>query len=371
MPDPAATTTPRRVVLIHLGRAHGMGTWKRIDGLRAIFEGVGAEVEEILLRVDHKPSLRDLRHPGFADLFRGRLVPEAWAWSHESVHQRLVELQPDVVLCCTSRAYHPHLSDGPWTVVLDFIDRLSVSYGDRATVKDIGAKRWLFRALVWPHARFETATLPPEMVAIAAGWSDARDLGATWVPITMQVPDRPAILDPQHDLLFFGNLGYPPNVEAVARLDRLWPAIVRRRPGTTLLIAGANPGAVVTAAVGRHDGWRLQADFPDVVDLLASARLGVVPLEHASGIQIKVLETAAFGLAQVLSPASRAGLGPGFPAEVAEDDAAMVERIVELLDDEPRRLELGAAERQHITEHYTSTAYEPWARALLALPDPT
>jgi len=238
--------TPR-VVIVHLGRAHGMGTWKRIEGLRAIFEGVGAEVQEILLRADHRPGVRDLLHPGLVDLARGRSVPEAWAWSSTSVHARLVELRPDVVLCCTSRAYHPRLGDGDWTVVLDFIDRLSVSYRDRAGIRDIGARRLLFRALARPHARFEAARRAPDTVAIAAGWSDARELRATWVPITVEVPratDRSPV-EPEHDLLFFGNLSYPPNVEAVARLDRLWPAISAARPGTTLLIAGARPVEVV------------------------------------------------------------------------------------------------------------------------------
>jgi glycosyltransferase involved in cell wall biosynthesis len=361
--DRGATVTGR-VVLVHLGRVGGMGTWKRIDGLRAIFEGAGAEVDEIKLRVDHRPQYGDLLRPGLGAVLRGRAVPESLAWSHESVRRRLETMAPDLVWCCTSRAYHPRLIDERWAVVLDFIDRLSVSYRDRATVKETGPKRFGFRLLSPTNARFEHAPLPPGSLAVAAGWADARDLGATWVPITLDTVDAIDEADPQHDLLFFGNLSYPPNVEAVARLDRLWPALVRRRPGTTMVIGGANPAPSVTDAVARH-GWVLHRDFAAVGDLLRLARVSVVPLEHASGIQIKVLEAAAFGRPQVLSPAARAGLGPDFPAVVAGTDGEVVTAVTDLLDDPGLRAQLGAEAHRHMRDRFSHAAWIPWAEELL------
>lgn len=358
-----------RAALVHLGRRGGMGTWTRINGLRTVFEEAGAEVHDVQLRIEHRPVAGDLMKVKWADLLTSRAVPETLAWSPVSVLRHLLEIDPAVVLCCTSRAYHPVLAEGPWRIVLDFIDRLSVSYRDRSTIEGIGPKRALFGALAWPNERFEARAHRLRVETIAAGWADARDLGATWVPITVPIPSRP--LDPSkasHDLLFFGNLTYPPNVEAVQRLARLWERIIARRPGTSLLVAGNEPIAPVRDAAERH-GWTLLPNFPAVNDLLASARLGVVPLEHASGIQIKVLEAAAFGLAQVLSPAARTGLGPQFPVRVGVDDAEFVSEVVRLLDDPARCRAVADEAREHMIERFTAKVWVPWASGLLDTAD--
>jgi hypothetical protein len=356
--------TTQRVILVHLGRAGGMGTWVRIAGLRAVFEAAGATVAEIPLRTDHRPRLRDLRRVSLPDLIAGRAVPETLAWSPASTLARLQSLDPAVVLCCTSRAFHPVLTHGRWHMVLDFVDRLSVSYRDRSTVEGIGLERYAMRALAWPNERFEVGARKLGVETIAAGWSDARDLGATWVPITVPIPTHPADVQADHDLVFFGNLAYPPNVEAVQRLSRFWPRMLATRPTTTMLVAGRNPVASVRSAAEKHD-WALRSNYPDVNRLLASARLGVVPLEHASGIQIKVLETAAFGLAQVVSPAARAGLGPDFPAVAADSDDSFVLEVARLLDDDAERTRLAEVARQHMVEHFTTDAWTPWAREVL------
>jgi len=352
-----------RVVLVHLGRSGGAGTWVRVESLRSIFTGAGAVVEEIRLRVDHKTGLRDLAHVGFSDLARGRTVPESMAWTPRSVLSRLESLDPAVVICLTSRAFHPILTAGRWRLVIDYIDRLSVSYRDRSLVAAGGPMRLLYRALAVPNRRFETAPVPVGVTTIAAGWRDSQDLHARWVPITVPLPS--AVRESaRHDLLFFGSLSYPPNIEAVVRLSRLWPAIEARRPGTTLHVAGSNPAGSVFSAVQRN-GWSLTVDFPALNDLLASARLAVVPLEHASGIQIKVLEAAAAGRAQVISPVAAAGVGPDFPVPVASSDDSFLDHVVALLDDPSRCAAIGEESRAHIAARFTTQAWVPWAQELL------
>jgi glycosyltransferase involved in cell wall biosynthesis len=99
---------------------------------------------------------------------------------------------------------------------------------------------------------------------------------------------------------------------------------------------------------------------------VASARLGVVPLRHASGIQNKVLEAAALGLPQLVDTAAVAGLRPGFPAVPVGDDDELVRQVVDLLEDDRRLTELGRSAREHVRDHYTAEAYVPWARSWLA-----
>ena len=336
--------------------------WAKPSGSRswvAIFEAAGAEVTTIALLRDH----RTRRPSGVGAVLRGTAVPETLAWSERSVARELARLQADVVVCVTARAFHPSLADGRRTVVVDFVDRLSVSYRDRAGITGPWGRRLLFHGLAATSRRFEGRPLGAGVRTVAAGWDDALHLGAEWVPIVVQPPAPSAGTTPDCDVLFFGNLAYPPNVAAVERLARLWPAILARRPATTARIAGANATAGVRK-LAEACGWDLVSDFPSVSDLCAGARLAVAPLTHTAGIQIKVLEAATLGLAQVVTPAAIRGMRPVFPVTVAATDDELVTTIVELLDDPGRRTREGDAARRHMALHYTAEAWAAWPATL-------
>jgi glycosyltransferase involved in cell wall biosynthesis len=352
------------VAIVHLARSGSFGAKARLAGLTEVFENAGATVEQVRLLEDHRLRLTDALQPGLAAVLAGTAVPEAMAWSHRSVRAHLDMLQPDLLLCMTARAYHPDLHLGPWHVVLDYVDCLSDSYRDRARIVGRKPVAVAFSALAATSRRFERHTLPAGVSSIAAGWSDATALGAQWIPITEHAAPAIAGTTPERDVLFLGKLSYPPNVEAIERLARMWPAIERRRPGTTAVLAGASPSPAIVE-LARRLGWSVQADFDDLETVLASARLGVVPLVHASGIQTKILAAAARGLAQVVDPVASAGFAPGFPLRLAEGDDAFVESIAALLDDEEERHRLGSAARDHVRDTYSAARWAPWARELI------
>src|SRR6185369_16231898 len=104
------------------------------------------------------------------------------------------------------------------------------------------------------------------------------------------------------DMLFFGTLTYPPNVEGLRQLARWWPTLVARRPDVTLLVAGARPGSEVVGLCERH-GWALEPDFDSVASLCRRARVAIAPLPFAAGVQTKVLEAAAAEIPQVVTSA--------------------------------------------------------------------
>lgn len=352
------------VAIVHLRRSSGLGGRRRVESWSQIFRAAGAEAVLVPVTAEDRArvSLRGGRD--VLDLGRGHLVPEALSWAADSVRLRVESLRPTVVVLVTARAYRPVMATLAPTVVLDFIDRLSVSYEQRSSIVDSPLARLGYRSLAPLHRRFESAR-DGNVRRVAAGWSDAAALGATWVPITadplpVAVDGRPA----DHDLVFSGTLSYPSNIEALERLAGLWPALCRRRPGVTAVIAGASPAPRVTALAAEH-GWALMADFGDLADVLRRARIAVVPLVHAAGIQIKVLDAAAHGMAQVVTPVALAGFRPGFPATVASGDDELVDAIATLLDDDTRRRQEGSAAREYVGEHYSTEAWSPWATALL------
>lgn len=350
--------------MVHLGRPGSFGGKMRSRGLTDIFEHAGARVVDVPLMLEHRASARDLLHPGLWPVVTGEAVPESLAWSHRDVLRRLEQVDPTIVVCSTARSYHPELRRGPWTIVLDYVDCLSDSYRDRATIVGRSVRSVGFRALSVLAGRFERRPRPPGMIGIAAGWSDAESLGLTWVPNTFPLASPAPGVAARHDLLFLGKLSYEPNVEAIEALARMWPAIQRRRPGTTLVLAGADPTTEVRELADRL-GWTVEADFADLDLVMAEATLAVVPLVHASGIQSKVLDAARYGLAQVLSPAAVAGMAPDFPAVVADTDERFVAAVAELLDDPEQRVDLGLRSRAHFAATYTSEHWVAWAEQTL------
>ncbi len=126
--------------------------------------------------------------------------------------------------------------------VLDLVDPLDRAYRDRAAL--VGGLRGVgFRLLARAHARNQRRIRLDTEVVVVAGHDDALALGATWLPITVMPDKTPSHGVPDHDLVFAGTLSYPPNIGVLQRLHRLWPRVLARRPGTTMLVAGASPVA--------------------------------------------------------------------------------------------------------------------------------
>ena len=346
-----------RAAIVHLGRESATGERRRVQSWERMVAAAGGTSCLVALRTDHRrraalPRARDL-----GPLLRGGVVPETQSWSLESARRAIVAAHPDLVVFVTSRAFHPALVGLARRSVLDLVDSLAVSYGDRARVTP-GPGGAALGALSWCHARFEARSGPLGVTRVAAGWSDARALGATWIPNVVEVTPPPSLAAAVVDLLFIGNLAYPPNVGAVRRLAGLWPAIQRQRPGTTAMLAGRRPTAAVTA-IAAELGWRVAADFGSVPEIASQARLAVAPLELSAGIQNKVLDAAAAGLAQVVSPEAVLGMPPGFPAQVASSDAELVAEIARLLDDPGARTVIAQRAQEHVRAEYSAARWAP------------
>jgi glycosyltransferase involved in cell wall biosynthesis len=349
------------IALLALGRHAGLGERRRIETWQAVLAAAGQEVVTFPLLRDFGTGIWPPRRPAIAAPLTGAAALETLAWSWPAARHLLRRLQPDAVVAVTVRAFHPAMADIAPHVILDFVDRLSISYEDRAGLPMHPVRRAAFRTLAGTTNALERRPLPIGVQPVAAGQADADALGATWLPNVLAIPaEPPATSAADHDVLFFGNLRYPPNVAAVAFLADVWPKVLAGRAGTRLLLAGRQPGPEVVRAAERH-GWTLEADFLDLAALCARARVAVAPLRLTAGIQNKVLEAAAHGVAQVVTPQVLAGVGTDFPARVAETADDFAAALVTLLVDDDGRHALAAAARRHVAQHFSP---EVWAARL-------
>jgi glycosyltransferase involved in cell wall biosynthesis len=109
-------------------------------------------------------------------------------------------------------------------------------------------------------------------------------------------------------IIFFGNLGYYPNVDGILNFwHHTWPRIVRRRPSAELVVAGS--GATTELRnLAKQAGFILVEDPPDIREVAAVASVSIVPLRHGSGANLTILDSMALGLPVVSTSIGCAGL---------------------------------------------------------------
>lgn len=291
-----------------------------------------------------------LRYHHASGALRGFVVPEALLWNGQAARAELEALNPDVVVLQTARACRPEVLAGPWTTIVDVVDPLSVSYRQRANI-DGGPKALALRVLAASHERFEGAARQYGDHLVAAGRTDAERLDAVWLP---NVIDKPPTLtldrSPTFDVVFFGSLGYPPNVEALRWFAQADTSSMR------VLIAGSSPGSDIKALCEQNH-WTLAENYPDNSWLAAQARLAMAPLQSTAGIQNKVLEAAAIGLPQVATPAALAGVDDTFPAVIADTPDDFVSALHRLLSTPREATELARDAQDFVRQRYSTDAW--------------
>jgi len=173
---------------------------------------------------------------------------------------------------------------------------------------------------------------------------------------------RPENTEKKYDLLFNGHLSYPPNIASAGFLAReIFPLVLKARPGTTLLIAGADPVPAVKKLAGK--GITIQGRVDDIRPAFYSSRIMVAPMLISIGLQNKILQAMAMKLPCVISEMANNALGASHGKEVlvarSPEDYAM--HIVRMLNDPSYAAQIGDAGYDFVLNNYD------WGRIISAL----
>lgn len=141
----------------------------------------------------------------------------------------------------------------------------------------------------------------------------------------------------EFELLFNGNMAYPPNIESVEYLvNKIMPLVWKKLPKVRLLISGASPNKKVLAL--KSDRVEVSGWVFDIRENFAKSKILVAPMQISIGLQNKLLEAMAMQLPCVTSTLANNALGakPGVQILVADTPEQYVDCIVELLQDEAK-----------------------------------
>lgn len=153
---------------------------------------------------------------------------------------------------------------------------------------------------------------------------------------------RPEKKEKTFDIVFTGNMAYPPNVNGAEYLvKRIMPIVWEQNPDTRLVIAGASPAARVrelSSGKVTITGW-----VEDIREYYTSSRIFVAPMQIGTGLQNKVLEAMAMQLPCISSPLANKALNASEGTEIliGRNAADYAQHILSLLSDPGLRKELG------------------------------
>lgn len=103
------------------------------------------------------------------------------------------------------------------------------------------------------------------------------------------------------DLIFTGNMGYMPNVDAAVYIaKKLLPVLTKTYPNIQIALCGTDPSPKVTALKNNNitvTGW-----VEDMRVYYSQARIFIAPMQLGTGLQNKLLEAMAMRIPCITSP---------------------------------------------------------------------
>jgi sugar transferase (PEP-CTERM/EpsH1 system associated) len=157
----------------------------------------------------------------------------------------------------------------------------------------------------------------------------------------------------KYDLLFIGNMSYPPNISsAVFAAKEILPELHRLHPHANLLIAGAEPTTKVKQLAGKNiivSGW-----VDDVRITFAESRIMIAPMLISIGLQNKILQAMAMRTPCVITSTACNALGatPEEEVLIADDPRTFATQIDRLLNDEVLREKISENAYRYVHAHF-------------------
>ncbi len=288
-----------------------------------------------------------------------------------SIQQKIGKIistvKPDHIYCQLIRTteYVKNIHDIPKT--LDYMDALSKGMYRRAEINS-GIKKKLFliegRRLAEYENRifdyFNHHTIISEQDKGFINHPQKEQIAVIENGISSEFSTYNKAVERAFDIVFTGNMNYPPNVECAEYIvNEVYPILIKTNPNTRILLSGASPHQRVTdLAVDDKivvTGW-----VEDIKDSYAQGKLFLAPLFIGTGLQNKLLEAMAMGLPAITTPLANNALEAvhnesAIIANKAEEFAAAV---IELLDNKEKWERLSANGRAFVNNKFD------WAKSV-------
>ncbi len=277
----------------------------------------------------------------------------------DQILSRIDNYKPDHIFCQLIRTaeYVRKIKSIPTT--LDYMDALSAGM-ERRSESAAGVRKWIFELEAKRLKKYEHQVFKDFDHCAVISSSD-RDLifhyeneEITTLPNGIDTDFfSPRDSEKKYDLLFTGNMSYPPNVQSALFLaNEIMPLIWQKRPETTLLISGANPVPSVKSLAS--DRIEIRDFVKDIRDSYASSKVFSAPMLIGSGLQNKLLEAMSMKLPCVTSELANKSLGAkeGESIFIGRNPDEYAEQLLFLLENNAKGQEMAEKGHSFVAENF-------------------
>lgn len=269
------------------------------------------------------------------------------------------EVHPAHIFCQLTRVteYVKNVKDIPKT--LDYQDAFAKGMEKRVS-KEPFYLRWLFKMEYKRLAKYEAEVFDWFDNKVIISNQDKENIVHPHKQDIVVVPNgvdldyfQPSQSEKKYDLLFTGNMAYPPNIESIVFLvNEILPHLKKVKPEIKLLIAGANPVKRVVDLGSKNveiSGW-----VDDIRESYVAAKLFIAPMQISIGLQNKLLEAMAMNVPCITSELANNALGGTHNENiiVCRQPMEYVASILHLLDNSAEAQRIANAGHEFVKQYY-------------------
>ncbi len=278
--------------------------------------------------------------------------------AQKEIDTLITKIKPDHIYCQLVRVTN-YVSETKIPKTLDYQDVFSMGMKRRIT-----AANFFLRPFFWMEyrrlARYEKIVFDQfdnKTIITAADREFIPHPGKDQIAIISNGVDfdkfYPILEEKTYDLVFTGNMAYPPNIDAAVFLAReIMPEIWKTKINSTLLIAGATPDRTVKELAQEKitvTGW-----VPDMPKAYASAKVFIAPMRLGTGLQNKLLEAMAMKTPCITSPLAFEAIGAtaGQEIMVAGNAKEFAAAAISLLHNDEKAIAIAEAGYIFVQRNY-------------------
>lgn len=164
---------------------------------------------------------------------------------------------------------------------------------------------------------------------------------------------QPLAAKKEYDLLFTGNMSYPPNIESAEYLvKKILPTLKSKGFDLKVLIAGVNPHKKIKALKSSSvtiSGW-----VEDMRTCYAKSQIFIAPMQSGIGLQNKLLEAMAMKIPCITSTLANQSLGakPDTDILIGDQISDYVNHILTIFENKKLAEKLAENGLNFVTEKY-------------------
>lgn len=171
----------------------------------------------------------------------------------------------------------------------------------------------------------------------------------------------------ESDLLFFGNLSIPHNVDSANYIiNYLYPKIKEKRPSCKLRIVGWDVHQDVVDWIQLDNSIELFQNVRDISKHILSTRISFCPQRFGSGVKTKILESLYLGIPVVTTPTGAEGIPNAEEIMyIGHSEEDLVETVLSLLDEPLQARDRVARGSEIVRNHFNrDLVMTQWTRLI-------